>query len=246
MCTTGKVVCVTQRFLDLSYWPVDVAALAGLAIAVWRRNRTTLVIAGCSVLWLLIEIAFALHGFPGGPRHMVEGGAMLIVVAGVGVGWVIAETAKLGRAAGAGGIVAVLAVFALLVPDAVAQEHYEHKDLLHERARTTRIHQLDAALKAFGGYRYVRSCGDPSADVEWVSILAWYTHLDVGYVGHRPQYEVNVQTTPVVLFTPLFNGWTSHTYHEPASQTARCARLNDAYYIVTAQHPGGEVLHLNH
>jgi hypothetical protein len=242
MCHSGKVVCVTQRYLDLSYWPVDLLALVGVAVAALRRNWAVVGVAGCSVLWLIIEIGFSLHGFPGVPRYMFEAGGVLIVVAGIATGWILAEASRRGRAAGAGGIAIVAAVAALLVPDAIAQERIEHKDLLHERARTDQIHRLDAAIRALGGFRFIRTCGDPSADVEYVSILAWYTKMNVGYVGHQPVLEIHKKRKPVVIFTALGNGWIVHTYHLSAAARARCAGLNDRAYIVTASHPGGELV----
>ena len=114
----------------------------------------------------------------------------------------------------------------------------------HTSARgRPQIQRLDAALKALGGYRFVRSCGDPSADVEYVSILAWYTKLNVGSVGHRPQFEIFHQHKPAVLFTALYNGWVVHTYHITGAKRVICAGLNDVAYIVTPQHPGGVVVH---
>jgi hypothetical protein len=136
-----------------------------------------------------------------------------------------------------------VALVALMVPRAVTAERTEHKDLIHERARTAEIQRLDAALKALGGYRFIRSCGDPASDVEWVSILAWYTKLDVGFVGHRPLYIIHVEHKPSILFTALGNGWIVHTYHLAASAPAACRRLNNAYYIVTPRHPGGYLGH---
>jgi hypothetical protein len=188
---------------------------------------------------VLIEIGFALHGWPGVPRYIFEAGATMIVVAGVGVGWILEETRKLSPAAGYGGIALVAVLVGFLVPDAIAAMRAERRDLRHERARTTEIHRLDATIKAVGGYLLVRFCGQPSADVEWVSILAWYTKLDVGYLGHRPQWEIRVQRQPMVLFTPLPSGWVVHTWYIPAARRAACARLNDAYYIVDPAHPGG-------
>ncbi len=170
----------------------------GLVIAVLRRDWRVLVIAGCSALWLVIEIAFALHGFPGVPRYMFEAAATMIVVAGVGVGWVLSKPPRVTtRAARVAGGLVVVAVVALMVPRAVTAARTEHKDLLHERARTAEIQRLDAAIKAFGGYKFIRSCGDPASDVEYVSILAWYTKLDVGFVGHRPLYIAHVETQPL-------------------------------------------------
>jgi hypothetical protein len=242
----NKIVGVFDRFRDLTFWPTKAAAGIGLILAAWRRNLTVLALAACSLIWVLVEVFFALRGLPGVPRYMFEAAAAMILVAGVGVGWLLTESRHLGRLQGVGGLVVVAAIAVLLVPDAHGQEVYEHKDLIHERARTTEIHRLDAAIKAFGGKQFIRSCGDPSSDVEYVSILGWYLNMNVGSVGHRPQWEINVEKGPTVLFTALFNGWTAHTFNLAPANQARCARLNDVYYITTAAHPGGEVLHLNH
>lgn len=270
MLHSNKIFGTINRFRLLTYSPVEVMAGIGLIIAIVRRDKWVLLIAGCCALWMVVEIGFALHGFPGVPRYMFEAGAAMIVVAGAGVGWLLTEPARWvsarragGRpAAGPGspggpppqgreprsvllariaGVLVVVAVVVLMVPRAVNAERTEHKDLIHERARTAEIHRLDAAIKAFGGYRFIRSCGDPASDVEWVSILAWYTKLDVGFVGHRPAYIAHVETTPSILFTALGNGWILHTFHLPANAPAACRRLNKAYYIVTPQHPGGVI-----
>jgi hypothetical protein len=239
----SKIHGVLGRFRSLSYWPVDAAAGIGVVIAAWRRNWTVLMIAGCSALWVLIEIAFALHGWPAVWRYMFEAAGAMIVVAGIGVAWLLQEGAKISRQAQVGAAVVVLALVGALVPDAVAAIRKEHKDIYHERARTAEIKRLDATIRVLGGYQHIRFCGDPSADVEWVSILAWYTKLDVGYVGHRPQFEIRHQHKSDILFTALFNGWVVHTYHLPASKQAACGALNGATYIVTPQHPGGLLLH---
>jgi hypothetical protein len=292
MLHSNKIAGTITRFRELTYSPVEVMAGIGLIIAILRRDWRVLVVAGCAALWMVVEIAFALHGFPGVPRYMFEAAAAMIVVAGVGVGWLLSEPARLmatrggslrisalrsawrdgaaskseagaGSTAGSaggpapsspgrprwatparviGGLV-VLAVVALMVPRAIHAARTEHADLNHERARTAEIHRLDAALKAFGGYRFIRSCGDPASDVEWVSILAWYTKLDVGFVGHRPAFIVRFEKKPSILFTALGNGWIVHTYHLASGAPTACQRLNNAYYIVTRQHPGGYVGH---
>jgi hypothetical protein len=243
MCHSGKIVCVSQRWLDLSYWPVDLLALIGLAWGAARRHWEVVGVAGCSILWLLIEIGFAFHGFPGVPRYMFEAGGALIVVAGVALGWIAAAAARRGPLLQLGGLATVLAVVALLVPDAIAQERIEHKDLLHERARTNEIHRLDATIRALGGFRFIRTCGDPSADVEFVSILAWYEKMNVGLVGHQPILEIHKFKKPVVIFTELPSGWIVHTYHIRAVNQARCASLNNALYYVDSAHPGGVLTH---
>ena len=89
-----------------------------------------------------------------------------------------------------------------------------------------------------GGYRHVRNCGEPVTNVENVSALAWFVHLDVGLVGHRPDFELH-QRYPIVLFTPLVHGgWTVLPWHTLHSKVHRCRGLKAAF-VVTRHHPGG-------
>ncbi|MBV9423821.1 MAG: hypothetical protein JOZ98_12980, partial [Solirubrobacterales bacterium] len=91
----NKVVGVITRFRELEPWPVWVAAGLAVAWAVYRRQRTLLVLVGGGVLWVLIEVAFALHGFPAVPRYMFEAGAVVAILAGVFVGRVILDVPPL-------------------------------------------------------------------------------------------------------------------------------------------------------
>jgi hypothetical protein len=238
-----KIIGVLSRFKHLSYWPIVVAAGIGLVLAAIRRNWTVLVIGAISAIWVLTEVAFSLHGFAAVPRYIFEAGAAMIVVAGVGVGWILEASRRLSRPAAYGALALVGVLVAFLVPDAVAAMRAEHKDLSHERARTDEIHRLNAALKTLGGYRFVRTCGDPTTDVEWVSILAWYSRMNVGFVGHRPLWQIRVLKKPMVLFTALPSGWVVHTWYIPAARRAACARLQGAYYVVSPQHPDGTLVY---
>ena len=62
-----------------------------VAWAAWRRRMAILVLAGGAVLWLLIEIGFAIHGFPAVPRYMFEAGAVVGVLAAIFIGRLIHE-----------------------------------------------------------------------------------------------------------------------------------------------------------
>jgi hypothetical protein len=139
----------------------------------------------------------------------------------------------------------VLALTGWLVPGAVAQVRLVNKNLPHERNRTTEIARLDATLQALGGYQFVRSCGHPSTNIAYASILAWYTKLNVDQVGFLPRSVVS-QTAPAVLFTQLGNGWEVQTYHLPAALQARCAHLNNVYFAPTPGHPGGTLMPHRH
>ncbi len=100
----NKITGTFGRFRALTYWPVFAAAGLGFVLAALRRNWTVLVLAGAAALWMLVEIAFALHGFPAVPRYMFEAVAVTMVLAGIGVGWLlegIAASSRGARVAGA-------------------------------------------------------------------------------------------------------------------------------------------------
>ena len=52
-------------------------------------------LCGVVVLWVLTEIGFALHGFPGVPRYLFEAAGLTGVLAGVGVGLLLADASRL-------------------------------------------------------------------------------------------------------------------------------------------------------
>ncbi len=246
----NKITGTLTRFHDLSYWPVFAAAAVGIVLAALRRNWMVLIIGGGAALWVLVEIAFALHGYPAVPRYLFEAIAATIVVAGVGFGWMLQAAAgglRRGAAAAArmtaaGATLAVAVLVGFLVPDAIAGIRWERHDLVHERARTTEINRLPAAIKAFGGIDHLLSCGRPSVTVEYASILAWYTHLNVGRVGFEEIRDKYVLRSPTAWFTPTSNGWIVRIYHMDPAKRATCANLVNAFYLTTPAHPGGILL----
>jgi hypothetical protein len=234
----NKIIGTIDRFTELHYWPIWAAAVFTVVVAAVRRNWTILVLAAGSVLWVIVEIAFALHGWPALPRYVMEPAAIAGVFAGVAVGWVLIEVPRLrvGLPRWAG-VPIVLLLVLLLVPGALARMRTERKDLRHERDRTTEINRMHEYITVLGGTQHIRNCGEPVVNVEWVSAMAWYMHLDVGFVGHRPDFELH-QKYPIVLFIPLSNGWQSLPWHTLPSKLLRCAGLHSKY-VFTARHPSG-------
>ncbi|MGI8429265.1 MAG: hypothetical protein ACR2OB_08160 [Solirubrobacteraceae bacterium] len=236
----NKVIGTIDRFTELQYLPVWIAALFTVAVGAWRRNWLVLVLAAGAVVWVIIEVAFALHGFPALSRYVMPPAGVATVFAGVAVGWLLSELPLpqawrgIARFA-ATAIVAVLVVS--LVPGALARMRSERKDLTHERARTTEIDRLKSTITRLGGYQHIRNCGEPVSQVEFVSVFAWFEKLDVGFVGHRPDFEKH-QKYPIVLFTPLPGGWAVLPLHTLASKRARCGGLH-ANYVFTRHHPSG-------
>ncbi len=238
----NKFTGTLHRYATLQYLPVQLAALLGFVMAWLRRDRVVLVLGGAVVLWLVVEIAFALHGWPAVPRYMYEAEGVTIVLAGVAVGWLlkdglaVADRLKLSWARPRWIGIALVAILGVsLVPPAIARLRAEHGDIIHERSRTKEINLLAGAVNAYGGYKRVRACGEPVTNVEYVSILAWYTHLNVGKVGHRPNYELR-QNYPIVLFTQLKNGWGLTPYRTPTSERGSCPH---ALFVSTPHRANG-------
>ncbi len=104
--TTNQVGGTISRFLGLNELPVELAALLGVGSRrVARRDRVLLALAGGIAMWVVIEIAFALHGWPGLARYMFEAGGVLVVLAGAGVGRLLIDRpAVAGRALVVGGL----------------------------------------------------------------------------------------------------------------------------------------------
>jgi hypothetical protein len=234
----NKVVGTFDRYAALDFLPLEIAALILTGLAILRRNWVVLTLAGMVVAWVVIEIAFALHGFPGVPRYLFEPASLTAVLAGVLVGWMLLDVSWIHSSIPRWAGIAVAAVLVVsMIPDAINEVRKEHKDIYHERMRTTEINKLSAAINALGGSSAIRRCGEPVVNVEYVSILAWYVHLNTGFVGHRPAFELR-QKYPIVMFTPFPNGWGIKPYRSKPSLASTCAKLN-SIYVPTAFHPHG-------
>jgi hypothetical protein len=232
------------RFKDNEYLIVWLAALGCAAWAAYKRRYAVLVLAAITVIWAIIEIAFAYHGWPALPRYMFEAAGIASVVAGVGVGWALMELrgGRLRLPQWSGAVVAGIAVVAF-IPGAVSRLRAEHTDLQHERDRTHQIKLLTTITTDIGGASHVLSCGQPVTDVEYVSTLAWLYHQDVGNVGGLQQHvmgaELRNPALPKVLFRPVpGGGWSVLPWHTVASKAIGCNNVHQEL-IQTPSHPGG-------
>jgi hypothetical protein len=242
----NKITGTIARFHALHANTVWIAAALTIAIAAYRRNRTILVITAGAALWVLIEIAFALHGYPAVPRYMFEPGAIVAVLAGVFVGWLILElpglisrfagrlrTIRVGprvaTALGTWGTVLVLAVIAgSLLPAAHRQYRLERSDLTHERLRTVLIGRLSRVVSILGP-SHILACGQPNIPIEYQSILAWYMDVKVGELYVSPTYLAK-HPHPLVNIYPTPNqGWKVFPSHVTAAAAPRCAGLTLFY-----------------
>jgi hypothetical protein len=197
-------------------------ALVSVALALLRRDTVTLAIAAGAACWVLLEIAFALHGWPGLARYMFPAGGAMVVLAGVAVGRLLADPPRLGGAARLAGIAIVAAVVATLVPAAVSRGRIERRDLRVQRNRTREIDRLAGVVNRLGGAARLSACGEPLTRLEYQTILAWTLRVNVARVGFKYGPAIHGER-PIVLFTPLSHGgWKVQALHQ---RRAGCRRL---------------------
>ncbi len=213
---SDRVLGTIQRFLDLNPTVLELTALLSVALALVRRDRTTLALTAGVCAWVVIEIAFALHGWPGLGRYMFEPAAVLIAIAGVGVGRLLADPPRISRVAMWAGVAVVAVIVLALVPPAVTRARSEHKDIRSQRLRTAQIGKLSGTVARLGGAGRFTPCGEPLTRLEYQTILAWTLHDNVASVGYK-YGPASAGGRPIVLFTPLAHGgWLVQALHQHA------------------------------
>ncbi len=208
-----KVFGTIGRFFGLHTTVVELLALLSVAIAVWRRDRTTLALALGIVAWVVVEIAFALHGWPGLARYMFEAAGVMVVLAGVGLGRLLIDPPRLSRAAGWAGIALVVVIVGSLLPPAISRARSAHADIVVQRRRTDEIDRLSGTINRLGGAARLRSCGEPLTRLEYQTTLAYELGLNVASVGFKYGQAI-AHGNPVVLFTPVAGGWRVQALHQ--------------------------------
>ena len=242
---SNKITGTIGRFFGLEATPVWIATGAAVAWAAYRRDRAVLLLAGGAAAWVVIEIAFVLHGWPGVARYMFEPAGVCAALAGVFVGRVILDVpplvrsllarlapARLGtRAAtqlGGWGAALVVAVFAAsMLPAARTQERFERKDLTHERGRTALINRLSGVVSRLGA-SHILACGQPNIPIGYQSVLAWYLDVKVGELYVFPP-GFKKHPHPLVNIYPAGNSWKVFPSHVDAAHTASCRGLTATF-----------------
>jgi hypothetical protein len=219
-----KFTGVIGRLLGLYELPMWLAVLTALLLAVVRRDRVALSVAGAAFLWVAVEIAFAYHGFSAVNRYLIEPAAVLVTLAGAGVGWVLAGHPRLARVSSAAGLVAVLALAVALVPTVRNRASITRGEIEDAHRYAAQDNSLELAIKDDGGATRIRACGQPVTGLGHQSVLAWDIGLNVGNVGYRPGKSID-SGIPIVFFRDHDNGWQVLPIHIPASDRAACDRL---------------------
>jgi hypothetical protein len=228
--TSNQVGGTITRFLSINELGVELAALVAVALAAVRRSRVTLALAAGTVVWVVIEAAFALHGWPGLVRYMFEAGAVVAVLAGVAVGWLLlGGLALAGLARSAAGLASrlaawagpalVLALVASLVPPWISHVRVERSDLHEQRARTAEINALGPLVNRLGGAARMRACGEPLTRLQYQTMLAYTLGENVNRVGFKYGQAIAHGNT-IILFTPspAGVGWKVQGVHQTSPQ----------------------------
>jgi hypothetical protein len=211
---SDRVFGTIGRFLDLNTAVIELTALLAVVIALIRRDRVTLGLAAGVCAWVLVEIAFALHGWPGLGRYMYEPAGVLVALAGAGVGMVLVEAPRISRIAGWAGIALVAVIVLALVPPALSRARSEHRDIRDQRLRTAEIGKLTGTISRLGGASRFKPCGEPLTRLEYQTILAWNLQVNVATVGYKYGAAM-ASNRPIVLFTPLpQGGWLVQAMHQ--------------------------------
>jgi hypothetical protein len=172
-----------------------------------------------------VEVALALHGYSSVQRYLIEPAAVLIVVAGIGVGTALSYTGTAPRWLGIAAA-AIVAVFVLsLAP-------YTRRTLRTDHALVSQAHhdalvldRLQAVIADESGAQRVLACGRPVTTLRYQSTLAWELGVNVGTVDYALA-SAEAGNRPVVLFTPRASGWRVRAINPSAAGTTGCSRLD--------------------
>jgi hypothetical protein len=217
-----RVFGTINRFLDLHETGLEVGALLSLLVAALRRDLVTLAIGAGVVAWVIVEIAFSLHGWPGLGRYMFPAAGAMVLLAALLVGRLLTSLPELvsraraasGPAAGWIGLILALALAASLIGTGISRGRTERRDLRAQRARTKQIGRLAAAVRRYGGAAHLRACGEPLTRLEYQTVLAWTLGVNVSKVGFKYGQAI-AHGNPLVLFTPLpHGGWRVQGIHQ--------------------------------
>jgi hypothetical protein len=234
----NKVIGVIERWRGLYELPVQLAAGLGVVLAAVRHDLETLGLAGAAALWVVIEIAFAYHGWSAVSRYLIEPAAVAIVIAGGLVGRLLADGpawatvvhrfGAAGRWAGPAlrtlGPALVVVLIVSLLPAAHHRVRVWRQGVSDAREDAKVIRRLSDVIAKVGGGKRILACGQPVSYNRLQSTLAWAVGLNVGATGYNVAKSIS-RGKPVVAFTVHHDGWEVRPYNLAPGTVQTCSRL---------------------
>jgi hypothetical protein len=220
----SKIIGVLDRLRRLVALPTQLTILFALGLAIVRRQRQWLWVAGAALLWLIIETAFALHGWSAVIRYLVEPGALLLILAGAAVGRVLAWVPPVPRFLRLAPVIPIVALLIGLIPGARFRLTTIRYEIKVDRKAALELSRLERVITADGGAAKIKSCGQPATLLGYQSELAWVIGMNVGDVSFRPGKSIGAGG-PVVMFKPHDDGWQVRPFNSPKGAVARCHAL---------------------
>jgi hypothetical protein len=159
---------VVRRAIDAVIVPTLVLAAVAAVEAARRRDRRVLVLAVLAVAWIAIVAVMAEAGFTGTRRYLAAPAAVVCVLSGVGLAWLLAAVPT-----GRSRIAAACAVAALSLAPALIRAREEARTLSVARSQADQLDELRDAVAKVGGRAAVRAVGPPAVNPWLQTALAW-------------------------------------------------------------------------
>lgn len=175
--------------------PVRWSFVAALAVALWRRDRRLLALAGLIAAWTLLVAVMSAGGYSGNTRYLIVPAALAIPVAAAGLALGGRAVARRLGAPGTVGPVAALALAAAFVAPWIGPAR---RELRATRYQAAMIDQLGEVVDRAGGARRVLACGPVATGAYLVPAVAWELGLHLGevrLVAEYPGTALRVHTT---------------------------------------------------
>jgi hypothetical protein len=215
----NKITGVLGRWVGLYSLPMQIAGGLAVVWAAVRRDRAVLTLTAAALAWVIIELAFAYHGWSAAPRLLIEPAAVMIVVVGGAVGRLLAAPPSVRRLTRWAAALAVLVLIGALVPTGVKRGRAARAEIVKRHHEAIKIDRLQKVIDRLGGPARIKACGQPVTLVGYQSTLAWMIGLNVGNVGFHIGKAID-KGEPIVAFKPHLQGWQVRPYHT----SARCTR----------------------
>ncbi len=164
-------ITVFSRAADAVLLPILVLALLSIPLAYRRRSAPVLVIAGAAFTWVLVVAVMAEGGFTGRRRYVILAAALMCVLAGIAVGWLVGELTRPQQGFALAAVGVILAAFAF------SPARTDYRLLRLARQQATQVSELRDAVGAAGGAGAVRRMGRPVVNPYLQTALTW--ELDV-------------------------------------------------------------------